>query len=59
MIWFIFHLGTGLATFVAAAAAFFGKPAAGLRARNRVGSSVVAFPCRFPAGPRGRGNVGA
>src|SRR6266446_6469976 len=50
MIWFIFDLGIGLATFVASAAAFF-------RARNRPLGSVVAFPCQFPAGPCGRGNV--
>src|SRR6266436_5719616 len=50
MIWFIFNLGIGLATFVASAAAFF-------RARNRPLGSAVAFPCQFPAGPCGRGNV--
>src|ERR1700730_15849158 len=53
MIWFIFNLGIRLATFVVLAAAFFRKP----RARNRVWGSVVAIPCQFPAGPRGRGNV--
>src|SRR3984893_17664781 len=53
MIWFIFDLGIMLGAFVASAAAFFRKP----RARNRVWGSVVAIPCQFPAGPRGRGNV--
>ena len=50
MIWFIFDLGIALATFVASAAAFF-------RVRNRALGSAVAFPCHFPAGRRGRGNV--
>src|SRR5882724_10215078 len=50
MIWFIFDLGIRLATFVASAAAFF-------RARNRPLGSAVAFPCQFPAEPRGRENV--
>ena len=50
MMRFIFDLGIRLATFVASAAAFF-------RARNRPLGSAVAFPCQFPAGPRGRGNV--
>ena len=57
MIWFILDLGIGLATFVALAVAFFGKPGAGLRARYRAWGSAVAAPCCFPAGPRGRGNV--
>src|SRR6266436_4002441 len=50
MISFILDLGIRLATFVASAAAFF-------RARNRPWGSAIAFPCQFPAGPRGRGNV--
>src|SRR4029077_6822202 len=54
MIALIFDLGVGLATFAALAAAFFRKPGAALRARNRAWGSVVAIPCCFPAGPRGR-----
>src|SRR6266446_246363 len=54
MIALIFDLGIRLATFVALAAAFFRKPGAGLQARNRAWGSVVAIPCCFPAGPRGR-----
>jgi hypothetical protein len=50
MMRFIFDLGIRLVTFVALAAAFF-------RARNRPLGWVVAFPCQFPAGRRGRGNV--
>ena len=46
MIRFIFDLGIELATFVASAVAFFRKPGAGLRARNRPWGSVVAIPCR-------------
>src|SRR5882762_9300543 len=57
MIRFIFDLGIEAATFVASAVAFFRKPGAGLRARNRPCGSVVAIPCQFPAGPPGRGNV--
>src|SRR5216683_6229886 len=57
MIWFIFDLGIRLATFIGLAAAFFRRPWVGLRARNRPWGSVVAIPCQFPAGPRGRGNV--
>src|SRR5712691_3906666 len=57
MIALIFDLGIRLATFAALAAAFFRKPGAGLQARNRPCGSVVAIPCQFPAGPRGRGNV--
>src|SRR6267378_491892 len=54
MIALILDLGIRLATFVALAAAFFRKPGAGLQARNRAWGSVVAIPCCFPAGPRGR-----
>jgi len=54
MIWFIFDLGVGLATFVVLAVAFFGPPGAGLRARNRPLGSTVALPCCFPDGLRGR-----
>ena len=57
MIWFIFDLGIRLATFIGLAAAFFRRPWVGLRARSRPWGSVVAIPCQFPAGPRGRGNV--
>src|ERR1700730_9748526 len=57
MIALIFDLGIRLATFVALAAAFFRKPGARLRARNRPWGPVVAIPRQFPAGPRGRGNV--
>src|SRR3984893_1115821 len=57
MIRFIIDLGIELATFVASAVAFFRKPGAGLRARNRPWGSVVAILCQFPAGPPGRGNV--
>jgi hypothetical protein len=57
MIWFIFDLGIGLATFVAWVVAFFREPEAGLRARSRPWSSSETIPCSFPAGPRGRGNV--
>ena len=57
MIWFIFDLGIGLATFVVWVVAFFGEPEAGLRARSRPWSSSETPPCSFPAGPRGRGNV--
>src|SRR5947209_2180433 len=54
MIALILDLGIRLATFVAFAGACFGKSGAGLRARNRAWGSVVAIPCCFPAGPRGR-----
>src|SRR6266478_3804687 len=54
MIALIFDLGIRLATFAALAAAFFRRPGAGLRGRNRAWGSVVAIPCCFPAGPRGR-----
>src|SRR6266404_5303617 len=54
MIALILDLGIRLATFVALADAFFRKPGAGLQARNRAWGSVVAIPCCFPAGPRGR-----
>src|SRR6266481_5740227 len=57
MIALIFDLGIRLATFAALAAAFFRKPGAGLRARNRAWGSVVAIPCRIPAGPRSREGV--
>ena len=57
MIAFIFDLGIRLATFVASAAAFFRESGAGLRGRKRPLGSAVAFPCQFPAEPRGRGNV--
>jgi hypothetical protein len=57
MISFIFDLGIWLAVLVAAAAAIFRKSGMRLRARNRPWGSVVATPCCFPAGPRGRGNV--
>ncbi len=57
MIWFIFDLGIGLATFVAWVVAFFREPEAGLRAHSRPWSSSETPPCSFPAGPRGRGNV--
>src|SRR6266404_9555496 len=57
MIALILDLGIRLATFVAFAGAYFRKSGAGLRARNRAWGSVVAIPCCFPAGPRGRGNV--
>src|SRR5262245_13335737 len=57
MIQFIFDLGIGLSAFIALAVAFFRKPGVGLRARNRPCGSVVAAPCCFPAGPRGRENV--
>src|SRR5437660_4128545 len=57
MIALIFDLGIRLAAFVALAVAFFRKPGAGLRTRNRPWGSLVAIPCQFPAGPRGRGNV--
>src|ERR1700730_5167680 len=56
MIWFLFDLGIRLAAFVALAA-FFWKPGAGLRARNRPWARSWRFPCQFPAGRRGRGNV--
>jgi hypothetical protein len=54
MIQFMFDLAIGLATFAALTAAFFGKPGAGLRARNRPWGWDVALPCCFPAGPRSR-----
>jgi hypothetical protein len=54
MIWFIFDLGIGLATFVVWVVAFFREPEAGLRARSRPWSSSETPPCSFPAGPRGR-----
>ena len=58
MIRFIFDLGIGLATAVAAAVAFFFRePGAGLRARNRPCGSVVAIPCQFPARRGGRENI--
>ena len=57
MIRFIFDLGVRLTTFVALAAAFFRKSGAGQRARNRPWARSWRFPCQFPAGRRGRGNV--
>jgi hypothetical protein len=54
MIRFIFNLSIGLAAFLPWAVAFFGRPGAGLRARNRPWGSAVAPPCCFPAGPRSR-----
>src|ERR1700730_9398341 len=53
MIRFIFDLGIELATFVASAVAFFRKPGAGLRARNRPWGWSLQFPAGFP----GRRNV--
>src|SRR6266851_2159897 len=55
MIALIFNLSIRLGTFVAFAAAFFGKPGAGLRARGRPCGSVVPFPCHSAAELRGRG----
>src|SRR5262249_3314852 len=57
MIAFMFDLCIRLAAFVALAVAFFRKPAAGLRVRNRPCGSVVAPPCCLPEGPRGREDV--
>jgi len=44
MIWFIFDLGIGLAAFVTFAVAFFRKPGAGLRTRNRPWARSLLFP---------------
>ena len=48
MIAFMFDLCIRLAAFVALAVAFFRKPGAGLRVRNRPCGSAVAAPCWFP-----------
>jgi hypothetical protein len=50
-----FDLGTRLATFVALSVAFFRKPGAGFRARNRPCGSAVQFPCHSAAELRDRG----
>src|SRR6266478_2751467 len=46
MIWFIFDLGIGLATFVAWVVAFFREREAGLRAHSRPWSSSETLPAR-------------
>jgi hypothetical protein len=57
MIILILDLGIRLAAFAALAVAFFEKPGAGLRARNRPCGSVVPFPCHSAAELREKGNV--